>query len=254
MNKIEVVSKSIIKNDVNNASITIDNDTLTIDFNGVNDNVITLVNNIYNNVIFNFRDGSFINLFEIGSDNFQYNYKYVLNDNSKININRFCYKNNINENHDINLLGYQSDITFNLSAISNENQVYNINVNHLNKNTNSNVFNRGVTLENGRIDFIVNGIVKKGMINSSLYQDNKIMTLGVNKSLIKPNLYIDENMVNAKHGASIGRFNAEEIFYLESRGIPSDIGYKILSKGFLLSKLKLDDDLINEIENILNDL
>jgi Fe-S cluster assembly scaffold protein SufB len=42
-------------------------------------------------------------------------------------------------------------------------------------------------------------------------------------------------MVNAKHGASIGRFNEEEIFYLESRGIPSDIGYKILSKGFLLS-------------------
>jgi Fe-S cluster assembly scaffold protein SufB len=92
----------------------------------------------------------------------------------------------------------------------------------------------------------VNGTVRKGCINSILDQGSKIITLGENNSIIKPNLYIDEYLVEARHGASIGKFNKDQIFYLNSRGIDELESHRLLTKGFLFNHLNIEN--IDNIE------
>ena len=53
-----------------------------------------------------------------------------------------------------------------------------------------------------------------------LNQENKIITMGDNNSEIRPNLYIDEFDVEARHSAIIGKFDKNEIFGRSRRRFP----------------------------------
>jgi Fe-S cluster assembly protein SufD len=250
MNKIEVISEDKILNEASEAITSVNNDILTIDIKG-NSNII-LINKVYKDIVINILDNVESNIFELrDNNNEKYNYKYTLGTNSKVIVNKFNYSDNYSEDISVNLNGYEASIIFNLSVISLNHHIYNININHNNKKTISNVNNHGVTLNDASIDFVVNGTIKKGMINSVINQDNKIISMGNGKNTIKPNLFIDENMVEARHGASIGRFNEDEIFYLESRGIPKSVGYHLLMKGFLINKLAISDDIIAKLDSII---
>ena len=254
MNKIEVISKSKIINEIDDrVTLSSTDDLLTIKVSGEIKEMILLINNIYENVTVVANDNAIVTLFEIKDNKSfsSFNYKYVLGNESKMIINKFYYMGEYNEIIDVNLDGMGSDILFNLSAMTLDNQKYTITLNHNNKKTISNVYNHGVTFGDGTLELIVNGVVKSGMSDSVLNQDNKIMTMGNGKNIIKPNLYVDENMVEARHGASIGRFNDEEIFYLETRGVPAEVGYHLLLNGFLLGNLQLEDDMKKELSNII---
>jgi Fe-S cluster assembly protein SufD len=48
----------------------------------------------------------------------------------------------------------------------------------------------------------------------------------------RPELEIDADDVKCAHGATVGQLNPEEVFYLESRGIPHDKARAILMQGF----------------------
>ena len=89
------------------------------------------------------------------------------------------------------------------------------------------------------------------MNDSILNQDNKIMIMGNGKSSIEPNLFIEDDVIEARHGASIGKFSEDELFYLETRGISREIGYELLIKGFLLNHLIIEDDVLEELEGIV---
>jgi Fe-S cluster assembly scaffold protein SufB len=256
MNKIEVISKEKILNNMDNVSVSVSYDKLIIKANGRCDNTIVLTNGIYSNVTIILEEDASINFLEI-KDTCEVNncnYQYILGNNSKAIINKFYHLNDYYENTTINLGGYNSKVTFNLSVMSFGNQKYDINVNHNSKKTISNIFNHGSTFASGTINFNVNGIVKKGMSDSVLNQDNRIMTLGEGRSEIMPNLFIEENMVEARHGATIGRFNEEELFYLQTRGIPIKEGYELLLKGFLLGNLQVDEINFEKIEKIIEKL
>ena len=47
-----------------------------------------------------------------------------------------------------------------------------------------------------------------------------------------PNLEIENNEVKCSHGATIGKLDQEQLFYLSSRGIPPNIATQILIEGF----------------------
>ena len=254
MNKIEVVSDNVILNDVKD-SITTYSDNGILIINCKKDSEVLLINNVYKEIVIEVSNDVVLNILEIkNASNNILNYKYILNDNSKAIINKFYYLNKYNENIDINLNGYASDVIFNLSVASFDNQKYNINVYHNNKKTVSNIFNHGVTFDNSSIDFTINGTIKKGMKDSILNQDNKIMVMGNGKSVINPNLFVDDDLIEARHGASIGKFSEDEIFYLETRGIPRDIGYQLLMKGFLLNTLVVNVETLKELETIVEKL
>jgi Fe-S cluster assembly protein SufD len=44
---------------------------------------------------------------------------------------------------------------------------------------------------------------------------------------------IDDNDVQAGHAASIGRVNAQQLYYLMSRGLPQKIAERLVIRGFL---------------------
>ena len=60
-----------------------------------------------------------------------------------------------------------------------------------------------------------------------------------NDNEINPILLIDEYDTEAKHSAFIGKFNEQEVFYLQSRGIKKKDAYRLLLNGFLIGKMKI---------------
>ena len=185
----------------------------------INANKIYVNKNV--NVVFNIDKYSFDNII------------IDIEENSNVIINKKYNEKDINENIVINLNGINSSIKYNFSTIVTNNQKYTIVINHNNKNTNSYITNHGVVLNDSKLIFEVNSIVKKGNILCNINQDSKIITMGRNNSIIKPNLFIDEYNVNAKHSAIIGKFNEEEIFYLKTKGLSEKQALDLLINGFI---------------------
>ena len=103
-----------------------------------------------------------------------------------------------------------------------------------------------------KILIINNGHIKNGSQKSILTQDNKIITMSENNSKIEPNLYIDEYDVEASHGAYIGKFDEDTLFYLKSRGLDENQSYNLLIKGFLLGSFYKYESLIEDLMDNIN--
>jgi Fe-S cluster assembly protein SufD len=78
--------------------------------------------------------------------------------------------------------------------------------------------------------------------NSYLKNENMILNKGARADSM-PSLEIDANDVRASHGATIGKINEEDIFYLMSRGIPRDTAVRMVVEGFFY---KVFDRMHNE--------
>ena len=100
--------------------------------------------------------------------------------------------------------------------------------------------------------FDIDSILNKGNISCVMDQTSKVMCLGDVKAKICPNMYIDEEDVEARHGSVIGRFSDDNIFYVMSRGIGYREAIVLLVKGFILSNLSLDDKRIKDIVDIID--
>ena len=167
-------------------------------------------------------------------DNSNYNeYTFNLEDNAYLIINKVYNEKEVFENITINLNGINSKVDYNFSTKVYNDQKYIININHNNKSTISNVINHGVVMNDAHLLFEVNSTIKKGNSKSKLNQENKIIVMSKNNSVIKPNLFIDEYDVDAVHSATIGKFNKNDIFYLMSKGITKEESINLLIKGFL---------------------
>jgi Fe-S cluster assembly protein SufD len=70
---------------------------------------------------------------------------------------------------------------------------------------------------------------------------NLVLTEGARADSV-PNLEIETGeIVGAGHASATGRFDDEQLFYLQSRGIPADLARRLVVRGFFAS-------LINKIE------
>ncbi len=204
------------------------------------------------NVIINCLESVNVNLFEIYVDGkLKIRNTYNLERTSNLTIQKFYDVEKINQFDIINMDGEYSNVNYILKTVSKNYEKYNLLINHNSKNTFSNVINNAVNINNGKVIFDITGIVPKGMSNSTLNQNNRIVTFNQNKCQINPNLLIDEDDVSANHSAFVGEFSYEELFYLQSRGIRYDEALKLLIKGFLFNNLILIDDITNALEVII---
>lgn len=212
--------------------------------------IITSNNN--SNAEFNVLDNTNVKVVEINGKNIESNYVFNISDNSNVEINIFDDSKKVKRNIDIIINGENSRVELNISSISNEENEYIINVfiSKSNSICSSNI--HGVTNNDSKIIITNNGYVKKGARKSKLMQDNKIITMGENNSKIEPNLYIDEYDVEASHGAYIGKFDYETLFYLNSRGLNENESYNLLIKGFLLDSFYKYESLKEDLINIIN--
>lgn len=243
MNKIRVIDNKI-SNEVEDINVAIEDNTLIIEPK-VDTSLELNFENI-KKILINVKENINFELFELSTENNNIEYEYNVDKNSNLKIVKFYDAKEVNEKDTINLNGEYATVYYNLKTISNGLQNYNLKINHLYPNTISNIKNSGVNIS-GAINFTVEGIIPKGSFNSETNQNNRIITFNDNVCKIDPILLIDENDVNANHSALIGKFNEDELFYLESRGIDYDSAVKLLVKGFLLDGID-DERVIKQID------
>ncbi len=202
------------------------------------------------NILINVCKNVKCNLYEIKTgEEFKLRYEINLDKDSNLNIYKINDVQKIKEQLVFNLNGENAKVNYLLKTISNSQEKYNLMVYHNKRNTESNIINHGVNINDGQLSFVVSGFVPNGNIDCVLDQKNRIINLTNNLCTIKPNLFIDENDVIANHSAHIGKCNEDEIFYLMSRGIRFKEAENLIIKSFLLNGLKQSQD---EMESIIN--
>ena len=168
----------------------------------------------------------------------------ILNSTTIYNITEEIITVNINIYNKAKLDFYNMTVTD--KKITNE-----VNVYHQNKETISNVICHGISYGKGDLKFSVNGYIKKGMIGSICNQSSRIINLDEGKSLIEPNLFIDEFDSVANHSAYTGPFDNKLLFYLETKVISKKESFNLLLNGFM-KMVELPKDYESVLDNILD--
>ncbi len=177
--------------------------------------------------------------------------RYIIR-KGKTGIIKFYNNLDVNEEIDIDLCHSGCKIDFKFSNICRGSEEYLVNVNHNDKETESNIINKSLALKNSKIHYTINSNVVKKATGSKLNQNTRIVTMDDADAKISPNMFIDLEDVEAKHGSIIGRFKDEDIFYLMSKGISYSDSIKLLVKGYLFSNVGLDIDLREKIMSVIN--
>jgi len=177
--------------------------------------------------------------------------EYNLGENSKVIVNKLSI--NTSDNIVINLNGDNSTIKYNTSIINNFDNTYVQMINHNYSNTSSFISNHAINFNKANFTLDIDAKVYNNSNNCNTNQDNKIINRSSGKSIIKPNLLVDNNLIDATHSAYIGNFNLDIIFYLQTRGISKEKIEQLLITGFLLEKMHLQEYEKERIENIIKE-
>ena len=178
------------------------------------------------------------------------NNKYIV-DNASLCVNKFYNNDNVLENIDIDLFN-EGRIDYKFSNICKNNENYVININHNGVATVSNINNKSIALDGSKLNFVINSIVSREYEKSVLDQNTRIVTLGESDAKISPNMFIDCDDIEARHGSVIGTFKDDMVFYLMSRGIEYNDAIKLLIKGYLFSNINADSSLREKILNVID--
>lgn len=236
-----IIIKNNILEDYNDDYLIIKDNSIT--FLKSNEYNISYINSTNINLSYYIKENTNINLFIISKDNnLTIDNTYNLETNSSITISKFYCNRNVIEKIIVNLNGKYSSFNSNFSSISQEQEQYYMIINHNNNYVKSYISNKCIGTDKSKIHFTIDSILPKGNIDCQMEQTTKILTLGDVDAKISPNMFIEEDSVEAKHGSVISSFNEEEVFYLESRGIDKEEAIYLLMKGFIFSNLNLNID------------
>jgi len=237
---------------VEDASKFLNVQTVKIKISGDTDLVIECedIKDVKFDICINVLNGVHANIYEFkNKGKYKFQYKYYLESDSYLNIEKVINADRIHEMTIINLNGERAKIDYNLKSISKDKEKYNFLVYHNASKTVSNIINNGVNIFDGEMEFNVSSFVPNGIRKCDVNQSARIINMTDNTCTIKPNLFIDEEDVVANHSALIGTFSFDEIFYLESRGINKKEAESLLTKGFLTKGINYHKEAIKEIIN-----
>jgi Fe-S cluster assembly protein SufD len=106
-------------------------------------------------------------------------------------------------------------------------------VNHLAARTKSDLLFKGAANGNGKVTWEGMIYVDPSALGTDGYQANRNLALSADAEIHSiPGLEICADDVKCSHGATVGRIDSEELFYLESRGMPRDVAEKLIVNGF----------------------
>ena len=98
--------------------------------------------------------------------------------------------------------------------------------------------NNGIQTSKGTIDFRNGSAGAKGSEKEDVILMNEEV---VNKTV--PVILCDEEDVEGSHGATIGRIDEQHIYYMQSRGIPEEKIYELITRARLLKIIgKIGDE------------
>ncbi len=104
---------------------------------------------------------------------------------------------------------------------------------HVGPRTNGHMLTKGVLAGHSRAIYRGTSDIERGARDSNSQQKENVLHLdpGVRSDAI-PALYINENQLQAGHAATTGKVDAEQMFYLASRGLPQREALRLIVHGF----------------------
>jgi len=104
---------------------------------------------------------------------------------------------------------------------------------HQAPNCTSDLLYKGALIDEAQSVFSGRIRVEKGAHRTDSYQANRTVILSDHASAYpSPNLEIEANDVRCTHGASVGKVDADQLFYLMSRGLSRELATKMIVEGF----------------------
>ncbi|HRX45652.1 MAG TPA: SufD family Fe-S cluster assembly protein [Acholeplasmataceae bacterium] len=150
----------------------------------------------------------------------------------------------------VELKGEGAEVKMRAGAVSSDENKQNIDVLiiHQAPNTIGDMTNIGIANKKGKI--VLNGVekIEKGMKNANAFQTLKgVITSDQAIVEVNPILLIDEFDVKAGHGATIGKIEENQLYYLMSRGLTQTQAEKLIINGFLKPVIdEIDDEPLKE--------
>ena len=245
MNKIFVSRDKIISDSLNvkiddNKIFLLVSDVYSLEYIDIDDIELNIYVDGVKGILF---ESSFL-------DNVKVNNKYIVS-NGELIVNKFYNNDSVIEKIDIDLY-YEGKIDYKFSNVCKNEENYEININHNGVGTVSSINNKSIAMNGSKLNFIINSIVKKEYEKSILDQNTRIVTLGECEAKISPNMFIDCDDIEARHGSVIGTFKDDLVFYLMSRGIEYNDAIKLLIKGYLFSNIDTDIVMREKILNVID--
>lgn len=145
-------------------------------------------------------------------------------------------EDNLQINGEINLLNENAKAVVKLASLSanKDDKNISISINHLASKTYGRIDNYGVCKDNGKLSFAGTSHIFEKSIKSKTQQNAKIMVFDeASNAIAKPILKIDENDIEASHGAVVGKINDDHLFYLTSRGLSEAEAKELITFGYL---------------------
>lgn len=163
------------------------------------------------------------------------NIRVQLQKDANATIDLFLLQADCNIDMIVDLVGSGAEITTNVLSIARHaTKRVAYRVNHLAPVTLSHVNNDCIALEKGINEFITEGFIAERKSGSNVRQMTRgIMLDDTGKIIAKPILLISEYDVKAYHGASVGKINEDDLFYLMSRGLTLKEAYQLVIQGII---------------------
>jgi Fe-S cluster assembly protein SufD len=123
---------------------------------------------------------------------------------------------------------------------------------HVAPHASSNLLFKGALRDKGRSVFRGMIRVHEGAQRTDAYQTNRNLLLSDEaRADSLPNLEIGANDVRCSHAATLGQLDAEEVFYLLSRGIPKAEAERLIIFGFFAEVLDQLPEVLEEVKQEL---
>ena len=164
-----------------------------------------------------------------------------VNDNAKLIFNKFN-KDLSNSNIKIEV-NNNTNVSFNQSAYNELEGNFKVYADILGNNNNTTINFYGVTNQKGKMTVDATGNVIKNIKNNNMLENVRILSLNEEQNIILPNLLVSSNEVEINHNATLSNLNEDYLFYLESKGLTKAEASNLIYRGFITSKLDIDQEL-----------
>ena len=156
----------------------------------------------------------------------------------------------------VNLVEEGASCTYKVASLvaGDDRKLVDISIDHVSPRTYGKFDCYGICKDNGKITVAGTSHVFKGAVKSKAQQNSKIMVVDESSdATAKPVLKIDENDLEASHGAAVGKINAEHLFYLTSRGLSVETAKELITWGYLNPILEgfKEEDIKNHISSLI---
>ena len=145
-------------------------------------------------------------------------------------------QSDINFKSVVDLTEKGANCTWHLASLSNSSfkKKFDVSFNHLVGETTALMDNYGVAKDSSNIIFTGCNHILKGSKKAITKQNAKIIVFDKDANgTASPILKIDENDVQASHGAVVGQLNSDHMFYLMSRGLSQNEARMVITLGYL---------------------